>query len=215
MYPQDSQRYLTCGSLADRPRYGRGVSARPAATVILLRGDRCGLELLMVKRNPSARFMPGHWVFPGGAVDPVDGGGDTAHEAAARRELREETGIQLAADAELILRARWITPERAPVRFDTRFYLARAPGGQEPVVDGTEIVAARWLAPREALELNADGSFALAFPTRRELEQLASFASAEQLLAAFRGRAGAVRPLMPVITDTGEIVLPETAGGSV
>ena len=53
---------------------------RPAATVILLRrggehSDR-GLEVCMVRRNPEARFMPGVWVFPGGAVDEADGAGD-------------------------------------------------------------------------------------------------------------------------------------------
>ena len=162
----------------------------------------------MVKRNPSARFMAAHWVFPGGAVDPVDGVGERALAAAARRELREETGIQLAADAELVLYARWITPERAPVRFDTWFYLASAPEGQEPAVDEAEIVAARWLTPQAAIELNARGGFELAFPTRRQLEQLAGFASAEQLLARSRERADIVEPVMPVITDAGEIVLP-------
>ncbi len=200
--------YLTAARLADGPRYGRGVSPRPAATVILVRDGTNGLELLMVKRNPSARFMGAHWVFPGGAVDPVDGVVEAALAAAARRELREETGIQLDAGAELVLYARWITPERAPVRFDTCFYLASAPAGQEPAVDEAEIVAARWLTPQQAIELNAQGGFELAFPTRRQLEQLAGFASAEQLLTRSRERTDIVEPVMPVITDAGEIVLP-------
>ena len=53
-----------------------GAEPRPAATLILLRhGGRhseLGLEALMVQRNPAARFMPGAWVFPGGAVDDAD-----------------------------------------------------------------------------------------------------------------------------------------------
>src|SRR5215510_16126033 len=72
---------------------------RPAATVILLRrGDKHGersLEVLLVRRNPEARFMPGVWVFPGGSVDAGDGDGEAAHRAAAVRELAEEAAIEI------------------------------------------------------------------------------------------------------------------------
>ncbi|MDA8067842.1 MAG: NUDIX hydrolase [Actinomycetota bacterium] len=189
---------------------------RPAATVILIQGTRDGFELLMVRRNPEARFMAGHWVFPGGAVDPRDGTGQAGLRAAAARELREEAGIKLDQGGELVAYARWITPERAPIRFDTWFYLARAPHGQQPSVDGAEVVAARWLTPGRALELHASGTLELAFPTRKQLEQLAAYASAEQLIAHARERADDIRPLMPVITARGEIVLPQQAAdGSV
>ena len=73
---------------------------RPAATVILLRrggkhADR-ELEVLLVQRNPEARFMPGVWVFPGGAVDAADGDGErTPIASAAARELAEEAGIEV------------------------------------------------------------------------------------------------------------------------
>ena len=60
---------------------------RQAATVILLRGGAEDLEVLLVRRTPQARFMGGVWVFPGGAVDAVEGDGDEAHRAAAVREL--------------------------------------------------------------------------------------------------------------------------------
>ena len=60
---------------------------RPAATVILLRrggkhAER-GLEVCLGQRNPEARFMPGVWVFPGGAVDPEDGEGEAGFRVAA------------------------------------------------------------------------------------------------------------------------------------
>src|SRR5438045_3743537 len=96
-----------------------GAEPRPAATLILLRhGGRHseqGLETLMVQRNPAARFMPGAWVFPGGAVDdgdrePVEGdaGADElAHVACARRELSEEAGVELDGDVELLPWSRW------------------------------------------------------------------------------------------------------------
>src|SRR3954452_25078656 len=77
---------------------------RPAATVILLRGGADELEVLLVQRNPEARFMGGAWVFPGGAVDRADaeGEGEGAFRAAAVRELAEEAGIPLPAPDALV-----------------------------------------------------------------------------------------------------------------
>jgi 8-oxo-dGTP pyrophosphatase MutT (NUDIX family) len=49
------------------------VVPRPAATTLVLRDGAPGLEVLMVRRSPQASFMPGAYVFPGGAVDTVDG----------------------------------------------------------------------------------------------------------------------------------------------
>src|SRR5580704_2051229 len=79
---------------------------RPAATVILMRGGEETLEVLLVKRNPQARFMGGAWVFPGGAVDRGEGEGDAALRAAAIRELAEEAGIALDPASDLIAFAR-------------------------------------------------------------------------------------------------------------
>ena len=94
---------------------GRPSTPRPAASVVLLRrggkhGDRA-LEVLLLKRSEEAAFMPGVWVFPGGAVDPDDGEGEAGYRACAVRELAEEAGIELPADEELVLFSRWITPE--------------------------------------------------------------------------------------------------------
>src|SRR5579872_3830990 len=48
------------------------VRARDAASLILLRGKGRDLELLAGRRPLSVRFMPGVYVFPGGAVDAED-----------------------------------------------------------------------------------------------------------------------------------------------
>ena len=72
--------------------------------------------------------MAGHWVFPGGAVDPEDGDGQSGLRAAAARELAEEAGVVLAPDAEIVPFARWITPEQSPIRFDTWFYPGQRAG---------------------------------------------------------------------------------------
>jgi 8-oxo-dGTP pyrophosphatase MutT (NUDIX family) len=186
---------------------------RRAATVVLLRGGSERLEVLLVQRNPAARFMGGAWVFPGGSVSGQDGEGQAGLRSAAVRELEEEAGIALEPGAELVPFARWITPAQLQIRFDTWFYLARAPEGAEPVVDGSEVVAFRWISPPDALAAGEAGQLAVVFPTVKQLEQLAGFASAEELIEYARGRE--VRPVEPRVTGSGEmarIVLPGEPG---
>src|SRR5918997_4234510 len=74
---------------------GEPTEPRQAASVIVLRGGGDGLEVLLLRRNPKARFMGGAWVFPGGAVDAHEGAGDAAHRVAAIREVEEEAGLRL------------------------------------------------------------------------------------------------------------------------
>ena len=186
---------------------------RPAATVILLRRGgkhiERSLQVLLVRRNPEARFMPDVWVFPGGAVDAADGDGEAAHRAAAVRELAEEAGIDLHAD-ELVAYSRWITPKAVPVRFDTRFYLALAPAHSPPRPDGTETVDAGWFEPRAALDSHYAGELPLVFPTIKHLESLVGFANAQEAMRAAKRRQ--VKPVEPrVIEEAGErrIVLPD------
>jgi 8-oxo-dGTP pyrophosphatase MutT (NUDIX family) len=186
---------------------------RPAATIIVLRrggkhSDR-GLEVCLVRRNPEARFMPGVWVFPGGAVDESDGEGDDGHRVAAVRELEEEAGMTVPA-SELIAYSRWITPKVVPIRFDTRFYLALAPAHSPPEPDGSETVDAGWFAPQQALDLHAKDEMQLVFPTIKHLESLVPFANAEEALDAARKRD--VKAVEPEVVGEGEerrIVLPE------
>jgi 8-oxo-dGTP pyrophosphatase MutT (NUDIX family) len=194
-------------------RLEAGAPTRPrqAATVILLRGGETALELLLVKRTEQARFMGGVWVFPGGAVDEHEG--ETAHRAAAVRELQEEAGIVLPSPDELIEFSRWITPEEVTVRFDTRFFLAGLPPGQEPHVDGEECVEEGWFTPQGALDAHAREEILLVFPTIKHLEQLSMFASESELLSYARGRE--VQPIQPRVVREGEVarvVLPGEPG---
>jgi 8-oxo-dGTP pyrophosphatase MutT (NUDIX family) len=192
---------------------GEETVPRQAASVILLRGGAESLELLLVRRTPKARFMGGVWVFPGGAVDAGEGEGDAAHRVAAVRELREEAGVALADPAGLVKFSRWITPAEVVVRFDTHFFLATLPDGQEPRIDGEEIVDQGWFTPSGALEANERREIVLVFPTIKHLEQLAGFASADALLAHARGRD--VVPVQPRVVMSGEVarvVLPGEPG---
>ena len=182
---------------------------RAAATVIVLRGGGDALEILLVKRNPAAKFMGGAWVFPGGAVDRAEGSGQQALRAAALRELEEEAGIRLGSHEELVPFSRWITPPQVKIRFDTWFYLAPLPDGAVPRIDGTEVVDARWYAPAAALAAGERGELLLVFPTIKHLEQLSSFGSVDELLTHARERE--IQPVQPHVVFSGEqarIVLP-------
>jgi 8-oxo-dGTP pyrophosphatase MutT (NUDIX family) len=203
----------------DRPAPGeelnRGTETvpRPAATVMLLRGGASGLEVLLVQRNPASRFMGGAWVFPGGAVDRHEGEGQDALRAAAVRELQEEAGIAIDGPHELVPFSRWITPAEVKIRFDTWFFLAFAPDGQEPRIDGSEIVDCRWYTPAAALQASRAGELFLVFPTLKHLEQVSQFGSAQELVAHARERE--VRPVQPRVLVEGEtarILLPGEEG---
>jgi 8-oxo-dGTP pyrophosphatase MutT (NUDIX family) len=182
----------------------RPTEPRQAATVIVLRGGAERLEVLLVRRNPAARFMGGAWVFPGGAVD-----GEEDHRVAAVRELAEEAGITVPDPRELLPFSRWITPPQVNIRFDTLFFLVAAPEGAEPRPDGGETVDVRWYAPQAAL----DAGIELVFPTIKTLEALARFRSVAELLAWAEGRE--VEPIEPLVIVEGEVarvVLPGEPG---
>ncbi len=186
---------------------------RAASTVILMRrggkhADR-GIQLLLGRRNPEARFMPGVWVFPGGAVDKADGEGEAGFRACAVRELAEEAGIEIEED-ELVAYSRWITPRIVPIRFDTKFYLALAPAHTPPEPDGSEIVEAEWFEPQRALDMHGADELPLVFPTIKHLESLLPYASAEEAIEAARKRdVKAVEPEVVGEGDDRRIVLPD------
>jgi 8-oxo-dGTP pyrophosphatase MutT (NUDIX family) len=189
---------------AERPNLGEPSVPRPAASVVLLRRggkhSQRALEVLLLKRTESAKFMPGVWVFPGGAVDPEDGESEGGYRACAVRELEEEAGISLDASEELVLFSRWITPEVVSRRFDAWFFLALAPAHTPPKPDGVETTDAAWFEPRAALNAQSAGELTLAFPTIRQLESLLPFATADEALAAHREHT--VEPILPKVIGT-------------
>lgn len=183
----------------DRPPPGEELNAgeptepRLAASVIVVRDPSAGdgVEVLLVKRSPAAGFMGGAWVFPGGSVHADDQG----PAGAALRELDEEASVVLAGREELVPFSRWVTPTEVRVRFDTWFFLARAPADAAPACDGEECVDIRWIAPSAALEAGRRDEMMLVFPTIKHLEQLADFRSVEEALANARERR--VEPILP------------------
>ena len=199
----DAPAELRDASSGEEYNPGAVTEPRQAATVILLRGEHDLLEVLLVRRTPKARFMGGVWVFPGGAVDAEEGAGDRAHRAAAIRELREEAAIELEDPDALVKFSRWITPAQVKIRFDTHFFLAPLPSGQEPQVDGEEVIDLGWFTPQRALDAHREGEIELVFPTIKHLEQLGEFATVGDLLAHARGRE--VLPIEPRVIVEGEV----------
>ena len=194
---------------------GAPTDPRPAAAVVLLRRggrhDSRGIEVLLGRRTPAARFMPGVWVFPGGAVDPTGTEpSESDYRSTALRELEEEVSVRLAEPAELVEFARWITPIEVKIRFDTRFYLALAPAHSPPEPDGSETVDADWFGPSDALDRHHKGGLSLVFPTIKHLESLLPFANATEALEAARKReVKAVEPRVVGEGDEQRIVLPD------
>ena len=153
--------------------------------------------------------MGGAWVFPGGSTHGDDGD----ELGTARRELEEEAGIALVGDTELVRYSRWITPAQVKVRFDTHFFVARAPEGAREKVDGSECVDARWITPQAALDAGARDELFLVFPTIKHLEQLAEHTSVQDALDTARARR--VQPVEPrVLVDGGvaQVLLPGEPG---
>jgi 8-oxo-dGTP pyrophosphatase MutT (NUDIX family) len=121
------------------------------------------------------------------------------------------------ADAGLVLRAdllhawaRWITPEGSPRRYDTAFFVAPAPDGQEADAHTTEAVEALWWHPDEALERWQRGEMQLMAPTSRTLQEIAEHDDSAAVLAAARERV--IRPIVPRVRKDGDqlvAVLPD------
>ena len=92
-------------------------------------------------------------------------------------------GLRLATDRVHYF-SHWITPEPAPKRYDTRFFVAAVPPGQVPIHDDHETVDTVWVRPDDALARAKSGEFDLIFPTMKNLEAISRFATSGDLLAA-------------------------------
>ena len=101
--------------------------------------------------------------------------------------LLEQAGLQVDLGALQPL-SRWITPASERQRFDTMFYVARAPDGQDAEHDRSESIAGAWFAPEQAAAAAREGRIRLAPPTALTLESLAAVASVDAALALAASR---------------------------
>ena len=112
-------------------------------------------------------------------------------------QIAKETNISLALGL-LQYFAHWITPEARTERFDTRFFLARLPEGQEASFDQKETTAEVWLTPREAFEENVKGKVALSPPTLKTLEDLSRYETIEGIFNSLKKKK--IQPILPILT---------------
>lgn len=78
----------------------------------------------------------------------------------------------------------WITPVGPPRRYDTRFFVARAPTAQEPLEDDREVIAKLWVRPADALARHEAGELEMILPTLRNLSALARYRSSDEAVEA-------------------------------
>ncbi len=189
---------------------GPPAPARPAATVVLLRPADDTFEVY-VHRRVVAMVFGGMYAFPGGGVDPADRpeglradwstrlglppAEAAAVVAAAIREVEEETGVRLTEDL-LLPWSRWITPEFEPRRFDTWFFVALLPAGQQARDISGEADRTLWITPADALAGWEAGELAMLPPTVSTLRDLAAYPRMVDVVAASAGR-DAARPVLP------------------
>ncbi len=119
-------------------------------------------------------------------------------------QIASEMGLSFALD-QLHYYAHWITPEARPLRFDTRFFLAHYPEGQETSLDQKETIAEVWLTPKQSLEENFRGKVALSPPTLQILEDLSRYGRLEDVFGSLKERV--ITPVLPVLVNLGEEVL--------
>jgi 8-oxo-dGTP pyrophosphatase MutT (NUDIX family) len=156
---------------------------------------------------------------------------DHEFRAAAMRELAEEVGLALTGEGvvaapdlrgeelyssldgngsrlegeRLVLISRWVTPISAPVRFDTRFYIATVQETPPIRLDPDELVGHMWAAPEQALSMHEQGDLALILPTLTHLRWLTRRSDAADVLASADGADG--RTLIePSVMGDGSLV---------
>ncbi len=104
--------------------------------------------------------------------------GELSMESLCRQER-----LQLAADGMQYF-SHWLTPQSAPRRFDTRFFIALMPAGQETAAHVWETADAEWITPAAALAEWQAGRWQMISPTLVTLTSLAGYDGITEICAA-------------------------------
>lgn len=106
--------------------------------------------------------------------------------------------------------ARWITPKAYKKRFDTRFFLARAPYGQEALPDNYEVVEAIWVEPSVFIEEFRE---LMMFPTIMNLKLLSQSSSVDEAMEHAKSRK--IIPVEPRLVDGIRVIDPKAGYGEI
>ncbi len=110
----------------------------------------------------------------------------------------------------------WVTPVGEGRRFDTRFFMAKAPEAQVPLHDDIETIASLWVRPEEALQMWSAGELNMFPPTVASIQRLAKFASAGEALADAAARPRPPQLLPRLVLGPNEefvgVILPHQPG---
>ncbi len=123
----------------------------------------------------------------------------------ALSDLLERNGLAIRTD---LLRpwAHWVTPRFEPRRYDAWFFLAALPDGQQARDVSGEADRAAWARPRDVLAAAESGHVVMLPPTWSVLDQLASYGTVTEAMAAADGRS--IEAITPGWVDqNGEITL--------
>lgn len=117
-------------------------------------------------------------------------------------ELIKREHLRLTTD-EIFYISHWITPMGERRRFDTRFFIARAPAAQYPLHDNGETIQSFWITPEEAIRRSHDKDLMLMPPTKANIEWLLPFHSTNEAMAAAKtlGKPQTILPKLKVDSD--------------
>ncbi|MFT6556748.1 NUDIX hydrolase [Sneathiella sp.] len=96
--------------------------------------------------------------------------------------MAKAENLELATDL-LAHYSHWLTPTFMPKRFDTHFFIAKAPPEQLAVHDGEESVDSVWIGPNAALQAAKEKEYTIIFPTLMNIEYLTRYTSADDAIA--------------------------------
>jgi 8-oxo-dGTP pyrophosphatase MutT (NUDIX family) len=156
---------------------------------------------------------------------------DLSHRNAALREFAEETGILITEQGpvraprvrdrdyyrwlesleaspgidDLVLVSRWVTPEAAPRRFDTRFYVVGCVEAPDVEIDADELIWHRWVTPQAALEHHDSADWSMFQPTLSHLRWLSRWDSIDDAIRSAEGADGRTSSL-PRRVDDGSLL---------
>lgn len=144
----------------------------PAAAVAFVRDTERGIEVYLSRRPAHFRYYPGAFVFPGGRLDPDD----ADIKATARREVREEIGVDI--DTRLLVPLRNIhTSAHAGPVYHMLTFAYPADDEFNTTLNAEEVDEELWIAPREAI-----ARFELPYQIRAAVFTIAQFDTVADLL---------------------------------